>query len=389
MIKRILRFALLTALLPTAGCWDRTEVNDLALDMGTLFDLTEKGDLKATIQIALPRQAGMMNGGGQNKKFFVLSETGKNHIELQQLLQDHLSRRLFTSHRSVIFISERLARKGLEDFLDAFTHDPHNRLRTFIIVVQDPHPDRIVQIRYPFEEAPTEGVREAEILGDQLATTMRDFFISASSEGLSPVTAAIRSDASSEKNAEAETFRLSGSAVFKGLKLAGFLNEKETNGLLWISGKMKHSRISAPLPKGKGIVGMILVSAERHIDSEVRGQKVKFNIRLTGNGDLFENNSPLDITGKRNLQLAQHALEDEVERQVRNCLNKLQKQYRSDVAGFSSVLYQNHPHQWRRIKEQWDDLFPEADIAVSVKLNLRHSGVTGQPLQLKEKEIEK
>src|SRR4051812_43165050 len=124
MIRPIMCIVLLASVLLTTGCWDRTEINDLAFDMGTAFDLTEKGELQASIQIALPQQAGMTGGNNQKDKFFVLTASGKNHIELQKRLQKKLSRQLFTSHRSVIFISERLARRGLDDVLDIFTHDP-------------------------------------------------------------------------------------------------------------------------------------------------------------------------------------------------------------------------------------------------------------------------
>ncbi|MBB3131361.1 spore germination protein KC [Paenibacillus rhizosphaerae] len=386
MIRPILCIVLLAAVLLTTGCWDRTEINDLAFDMGTAFDLTEKGELQASIQIALPQQAGMTGGNNQKDKFFVLTASGKNHIELQKQLQKKLSRQLFTSHRGVIFISERLARRGLDDVLDVFTHDPHNRLRTYIMVVKDQDAKNIVQVRYPFEEGPSEAVRAAESMGGQLSVTLRDFFIAASSEGASPVTAVIQPEIP-DGNIEREMFRFTGAAVFKGLKLAGFLNEKETDGLLWLTGRMGHSRITAALPEGYGNVGMVLIGAQRKITFIGGGSKVKFNVRLTGEGDLFENNTSLDVSKMQNLRIAQKALEREVEKQVRDCLFKIQKQYQSDVAGFGGVLYRSQPRKWKQIKNKWDKVFPEAEITVTVKLNLRDTGVAGPPLQLKKREI--
>ncbi|WP_274649466.1 Ger(x)C family spore germination protein [Paenibacillus humicola] len=388
MARPFLCMILIAALVLTTGCWDRTEVNDLAIVMGTALDVTKKGEVKGTVQIALPQQAGTSDGSGRKEKFFVLSAAGQNNMEAIQRLQNKLSRRLFTSHRSVIFISERLARRGLGDILDIFTHDPHNRLRTFIMVVRGGDPEKIVEVQYPFEEAPTEAVKEMEILGDHLSVTLRDFFIASSSEGGNPVAAAITPEISSGKSKK-DLFRFSGAAVFKELKLAGFLNEKETDGLLWITGRKKQGRIVAALPKGYGSIGMVLVTASSKITSEVNGDKVKFHIRLRGNGDLLENNSPLDITRMPNLKMAEKALEDTVAKQAKECLYKIQKEYKSDVAGFGGVLFRNHPRKWKQIQKKWDKLFPEAEISVSVKLNLRETGVSGPPLQLKEKEIVK
>ena len=51
-------------------------------------------------------------------KFFLISAVGKNTMDLEQKLQQKMSRTLFFSHRSVILIGESLARHGINDILD-------------------------------------------------------------------------------------------------------------------------------------------------------------------------------------------------------------------------------------------------------------------------------
>ncbi|UUZ85859.1 hypothetical protein LJK88_21800 [Paenibacillus sp. P26] len=104
---------------------------------------------------------------------------------------EKMSRTLFFSHRSIILIGESLARRGINDVLDAFSRNPRNRLKTYILVVKGNAGD-ILQVRYPYELVPAEGLKEMQIMqGEGVATTLRDFFIESASEGISPSVGAI------------------------------------------------------------------------------------------------------------------------------------------------------------------------------------------------------
>ena len=141
---------------------------------------------------------------------------------------------LFTAHRSVVFVGERLARHGIKDILDIYTHDPRNRLRTYLMVVKGGDGRDILKAKYPFEQVPIEAVKEMEGLGSEVEVTMRDFFIASSSVGISPVTGVIELE-KSEKEMKASSnnkFKLAGAAIFKNFKLAGLF---ERCRIRWIS----------------------------------------------------------------------------------------------------------------------------------------------------------
>ncbi|MBW7453128.1 Ger(x)C family spore germination protein [Paenibacillus sepulcri] len=393
-MKAFLYIGLLFTVFLTSGCWDRTEINDLAFISGTAFDLTDDGEYLLSVQIAIPSSglggAGS-EGGGQQEKFFVLSAAGKNADDAFHKIQKKSSRRLFTAHRSVIFIGESLGRHGINDILDVFNHDPRQRLRTYIMMVKGGEGREILEAKYPFEQVPVEAVKEMESLETELAVTLRDFFIAASSEGISPVMGVIEAKDYSEgtKKSKNDLFKLSGSAILKDLKVVGFLDENETNGFIWVTNQMKNGRINAYLPEGGGMVGMLLSHAERRIAFDINGDKIKMKIQLQGEGSLVENNTPLDISRPKNLQLVQQVLEAAVEKQVRDVLFKVQGRYKVDSVGFGQEIYRNKPRQWKSLKEQWDKKFPQVDVSIAAKLSLNGAGMGGPPLQLNEKEIKK
>lgn len=388
-MKPFLYIGLLFTILTTSGCWDRTEINDLAFIAGTAFDLTDNGEYLLSHQIVIPAsaQGGPGSGGSQNEKFFVISAVGKNINEAFFRLQKKSSRRLFTAHRVVIFIGESLSKHGIQDILDVYTHESKQRLKTYIMVVKGAEGRRLLQVKYPFEQAPSEAIKEMEALSSELAVTLRDFFLASSSDGISPILGVIMPEGLSEGVKENNIFKLAGTAIFKDFKLVGYLNENETNGFLWVTGRMKNGRISVKLTEGDGTVGMALDKANRKITSEISGDKIKFKIQLEGEGAIWENNTPLDISLPENLRFIQKALEKTVEKQVMDTLSKVQKRYKVDSVGFGQEIYRNKPKQWKALKEQWDHKFPEVDVSVAVKLNIIGSGMAGPPLHLKEKEI--
>ncbi|MFF2093970.1 Ger(x)C family spore germination protein [Paenibacillus sp. NPDC058174] len=368
------------------GCWDRTEINDLAFVTATAMDLSDDGNILCSLQVAIPSSTeGGNRGGVKDNQFFIISAEGKDGNEIHRKLQKKSSRILFFSHRSVIFISEHLARHGIDDVLDIFTHDPKYRLKTYIMIVKGGEGRDILKMKYPFKQVSIEAVKEMEISGQDLAVTLRDFYMTYASEGVHPVIGAIEPDMYS-KDTDKEIYNFAGAGVFKDFKLLGLLNEKETLGLLWVTNQLKAGRITAKLPHG-GEVGLVLNHADRKIITKNSNDFVHFKILLEGQGSLAENTSSLDINEPGNLNVIKSALESAAKKQVQDFLIKIQKKYQVDSVGFGQELYKNNPKKWAVLKNQWDSRFPEADISVEVNLTIKGAGMIHSSFDMKNKEM--
>ena len=123
-----------------------------------------------------------------------------------------------------------------------------------------------------------------------------------------------------------------------------------------------------------------------HYLEDQRGQNQNQAAGLQGQGSFVENNTRLDIGRPNNLELVEKALEKSVEREVREVVTKLQKQYKVDNVGFGQAIYRSKPKQWKALKSQWDSRFPDVDVAIAVKIDLDGAGMAGPPLQLNPKE---
>ncbi|WP_246061693.1 hypothetical protein [Paenibacillus oralis] len=102
--------AFLPLLLCLGGCWDRTELNDLALITALAFDQAENNQVRATVQFILPQNqagGGTMGGGaagaGAAKRTSVRSEMGRDISDALSKLQREIPRRMFWGSAKCLF----------------------------------------------------------------------------------------------------------------------------------------------------------------------------------------------------------------------------------------------------------------------------------------------
>ncbi|MBW5449122.1 Ger(x)C family spore germination protein [Cohnella sp. CFH 77786] len=394
-MKRWVRTVMLSiALVMACGCWDRREVNDIGLVMGTGLDLTEDGKIMMTLQVAVPSPSSQSAGGTSKEtdNFFLISESGKSVLDIDQKIQQKMSRKLVFSHRSVILVGESLARRGMNDFLDIFSRNPRNRLRTYLFVVKGKTAGEMLQVRYPYEMVPAEALKEMELLpGAGMKSTLRDFLIASAGEGENPAVGVLEGTEMfrSSLKGKDKQFRLTGTAVFKRTALVGFLNNRETQQYLWFKNNKNSDNIVADLPGGMGNVGLIFRSGNVKIDVVPLRDDFRFHVHVTGKGDLMENNSRLDVTQLHNETMVKKALEDQVKEEMEAFLRKLQHELKTDILGFGGLVASQYPKKWRAVGKDWDRYFENAEISVSVKLSIKNTGALGPSLQWKEKEIVK
>ncbi|WP_258171223.1 Ger(x)C family spore germination protein [Paenibacillus sp. R14(2021)] len=365
-------------------------MNDLAFVMGTALDLTDNGKILCSLQVAIPAATGSGSatggGSGNHEKFYVIYAEGKNGNEIHRLLQKKSSRTLTYSHRSVVYISERLARHGINNAMDIFTHDPRNRLKTYMMVVKGTEAKKILEINYPLKQVPIETVKVFDGSGDDLAVTLRDFYITHLSEGIQPVLGVIEPDIHGKSS---QLFRFTGAGVFKGLKLAGLLDEQETLAMMWVMNKLKFGRITTDLPHGEGEIGMMLMHTRSKITTQAGHDGVKFKVRLFGEGSLVESNTPLTVTKPADLKRMKKALEDSVRKEVQDLILKTQTKLRADSMGFGHEMYKYAPVKWAGLSDQWDTQFPRANISVDVSLRLHGAGMVSSSIEFRDKEMDK
>ncbi|WP_164545554.1 Ger(x)C family spore germination protein [Paenibacillus albus] len=367
------------------GCWDREELSDRVFDLAASADLQQDGTILTSAQFFIPSRANTTGGASAEKPFFIESGSGHSYFESIQMMRQKLSRIVTRGHRRNFYIGEDLAKKGVYDMMDAFTRDPGNRIRMDIWVAKGNRGSEVLEVPYPLEKIPSvASVKIHRAVGGSTGTSYLSFLLDSSDEGSCPTLPAVDivPGASSQR-----TIRFYGRALFnRDYQLVGYLNFIEASYRLWILNGLKYLDLAERFPdKGGGIVGVHLTQFGSKVTSSISGaNKVKIQIVLTGGGQIGENETKLDLSKREDLQLVQDRFNAKTSKYVEDMIKKVQKQYGTDVLGFSSTLNRQHPHAWEQIKGQWETIFPNVEVTVSVHLKLKHIGLVG-PALIREK----
>lgn len=388
-----IRFFLLWVLLilTLTGCWSSNEIETLGLSPAVALDVGEESPLEKelkekgggypkkdlftlTYQYIPPQKAGSgkKTGGSEQKAYRNISETGDALHQQTREIPLRSDRILFGQHLKVIVIGEELARTyRLDQLLDYFLRENEIRLSCLVLISKG----RASEMLETMEKGEIPAFRLLGIVDNDSRTTrlLRPMSL-AKLIGKIPSGSSFLLQNVVSANGEV---KFAGAAVIKGKskKLSGFLNETELEGLTWLTGKGKGGVLKSFDQKTGQLIMYEIESMKSKITPRVNGEKISFDVKIESEGSLSENWANLGKpTENTFLKREEETVQKEVKQLVNNVIEKMQKEYRVDVAGFGTRLRIEYPKVWERVKKDWDERFSEIPINYDVKITITDYG---------------
>lgn len=393
-MKKIIAVLLALNLVFLSGCWDERELNELGLVMAVGVDKPAGGDnFVVTAQIAKPSSAsgqGGKSGGGAEQAVWVGSAEGKTIFEAVRNLAKFSSRRIMWAHNNIIIIGESLAEDDITPVIDFFTGNHELRMKTWIAVS---HGEAAPYISAPtgIENIPgislAELFRYSELPSESVATDMVQLFSDFKSESRQPLVSAVNMKKEKESEANAnQQIELEGAAVFKKSKLVGWTSPEETRGLAWIRNEMNNSIIVVSgVVNGKGNASVELDDTKVKMHAVVNGEIPSIVIDVKTKGDITEIDVPTDESMAQLKAEVEKQAVHVIKREIKLALDKVQKEYKSDVLGFGRVVHIANKNQWyNRIKDNWNEIYPEVPVNVSVSVDIQSASLMQKPLDIEK-----
>ncbi|MFC4770297.1 Ger(x)C family spore germination protein [Effusibacillus consociatus] len=378
--------ALLTVSLLT-GCWDRVEIEQRGFVMAIGIDMIPKQEeeqkisLALTYQIAVPAKiqtgaGGREGGGGEQggKPYVNMTTEGDTLFETVRIMATRSSRSLFFEHVKLVLIGEEVARSGyLNRVIDFLLRDHEMRRRMKVIVVKGearkaldvmPKQERMTS---EYLESLTENTKKTARMPSELA--IGDL----SEKIISKTSFVVQRVAFNEKE-----LKMAGGAVIHGHnnKLVGWLDEEDTEALMWITGDLKGGITETVLPSGERVVYEIR-TANTKIEPKVEKGKFYFHIQVESEGSLGESWENRDTLDKKFISEVEKAVEKDIQQSITDVIKKLQTELKADVAGLGSTLARKEPKVWEKVKNDWDhgkNYFRDAKVDVDVQVVIRFPG---------------
>jgi spore germination protein KC len=374
------------------GCWDRKELSQLGIVAALAIDKDpDTGEFIFTSQLLKPA-AESTQAPSPDKPFLLVSTTGQTIFEAIRKTNQVVDRRGFYAHNKVIIISEELAEEGLLQILDSFQRGKEIRGYVWICIAKNIKASEVLEL-----EMKDMGVSRipANYLNSLLENTtdhlnsisinMLNYYKDVLGEGIDPVVGVLLIK-DKENLSQGKTVKLSGGAVFKKDKLVGFLNEKETRGFRWVTGDIDTGAISLPsLLKKDKYVTVEVKKMDNQIIPVVEGDQISFNIEVTEEGLLTEQQATGKFEDSKQLLDFLHSIEEEneklVEEEINEVVLKAQKEFQSDIFGFGKALQKEYPETWNKVKGNWSERFAEVPYNIKVRVNITSSGLMKGPFK--------
>ncbi|MDD9271216.1 Ger(x)C family spore germination protein [Paenibacillus sp. GCM10023248] len=365
------------------GCWDRTEVNDLALVTGAAIDNYDDKLIEVTIQIFVPRSSNAGGGmeisskGGGSQTSFVRSAVGVNIADALSKLQEKLPRKIFWGHTEIIIFGEALARGGIRDDIDYLMRAPQPRERAYVYVCKG-NARQILEMNTRLERNTSEVMREIGKSKIILSVTMADLaqMLANQSGSAALPLLEILSPKSPSNPDRSESF-VNASAVFKDDKMVGSIDDVTTRGLLWLRNEMKTAVITVTPEGVSGTVSLRLLKSKTKLEPLIENGKWQMNVWIHTEDDAIQNTTKLDlVTNPAAVKAVEAAMNRDIENRVGLALRKLQQEMKTDILDFSGEFHRAYPKEWRENKKRWDDIFPQVEVTVHSDANMLRPGLS-------------
>ncbi len=380
MKKTALSILSLLLILSLCGCWNRREIGKIAIVMGLSVDSSEEEDeIEITAQVANTRTIAAASesgggGGGEQKPYLNLSSTGDYVFPAIRSSVTKSGSDLYMAHNYVILFGQNIAEQGLGKYMDFFLRDHELRLDMHLLIARG-RGDDILDADTGFQSIPALHINDLVKTQEQLSTgmtvTVLDFMNRLAAKRGAPLIPIIEVRDENER----QVLHLNGTAVFSDDKMIGELNEQETRGYLWSSGKVKQAVIMARVQDDK--VGIEVLHSSGNITAETdESGDVTMVLHAEARGAIGSERGSGNYTTKEGSDALLVAFAGEIENEIRACLKK-SRELQVDVFGFSDTLYRYHPGLW---KDMQSEDFYNLPVRIEIRTHLDSSGRIGGPV---------
>ncbi|CAI6084227.1 Spore germination protein B3 [Paenibacillus sp. JJ-100] len=376
-----------------SGCWSSREIEDLSLYVGLGIDVgeetefekniasqggiyPEKDNVTATVQIAPGKSSSQQSeqGGSPSSGKSSYSNEQLTGDSMLQIFRQFALRRdhpLIGHHLKVIVVSKDIAKKyGLKQLLD------------FILRDNDIRPNCLVLISHQ---------RAVDVLTSKDPTRIPAFYLTGITNNsyisnkiiepvsLSKLDAQMQSGSSfllqnvlSYKGED----KFSGGSIFaaKTTKFVGELSQTDLEALSWIKPKERSGVIKTYSKEGFTVTYEIKNKRTKIIPKVVGGD-ISFHVKAESEGWLMEDwRAPEREEKGAYLKELEAEFAKLAKQQIEQMLYKLQHIYKVDVADFRDSLRIHYPKTWKKVKDNWDEVFATVTITYEIKTTITNPG---------------
>ncbi len=391
MAKRLIASLCAVLLLVLGGCIPSTELNERAIVQAIGVDRVE-GGYRVTLQIFSPNGNGQEGVDISEQNAKIISADGKTISEAIHIATLKQGKQIFYGHNRLLIIGRQAAEEGITEILPFFNGGYQAR-PNIDVMLADSTAEDILSANIQQGILPAESLQNmidnytqnGSVLKTRLIDMVEAYYDGSDSIALPliKVTEKMDGNGASEKKEESveksHVVMLDGTAVLTDGKLAGYLNENETRGLVWILDKLEKTLLVFPYKNEK-------LRQSDEISFEIYQSNTKTKVRIeAGKPVVSITIHALGRINEVNLSNQFSLYEgdaDRIEKQAGEAIQlecesafKRAAEYRADIFEFGSRILQADQRYWQTVKDKWPAQIAETQLEFDIKVDIDRLGL--------------
>ncbi len=377
-IKAICLSMLVLSMLFLTGCWNYREVDTLGIVAGVAIDKGEQG-LKYHVTFEVLD----LSGGSKSPAKPKLIETeGDTVFDAVRNAIKSSEKKLFFSDCKVVILSSDLAAEGIQPVLDWFARDTEPRLTLNLMVSNEKTAEAILDKENSGEDIASFKIadmidHDISFLAKSPKVELYQAYNKLEGKGVSLVLPSIKID----KKKTGSFLDLSGTSVFKKDKLIGFLDNDDSKFFLFATGKVKGGLFLTKVDSADTNISLEISGSETKITPVMSNGQLSMKIDIKVKAAMGEDNTGGGKLTKDAIEVIQKSAEKQLTEGVSGIIQRVQKQYDSDIFGFGTLVYQTDPVFWQKVEPEWDKIFASLKCDVTAKVEIENTATA----KIKEK----
>ncbi len=388
-LKFLIIMLIMLAPIFLTGCWDSKEINTLLIVTGVALDISdEPGKVDITLQIGKNQQpvsggSSQSSSDGGNQTIVIKSTSGTIKNAIANINRDH-SRVVLLHHNQVLLIGSELAKQGIAPYVDFFIREQQSRLEVPVAIV-DGRADEILMAKVE-----PEGI--SGVFLEQLFESMSNVSLKARVRVLDLITRLIDGHCSAAipilslddavNDQQSKEIKVSGFGGFRKDKMVVEFSHDQFFSYIWTLGEVEMCNLDVSDQKGK--VNLEISKLESKLSPKLLSDNsVALTIDVQAKMAISELQGFKDMEPKELIDYVIKISEKELKERMEETF-ALAQQNGTDIYKIGVMINQRNPKAWKKMKNDWDNIFSKIHLNINVKNLIQGTGHIVQSLEMEE-----
>lgn len=409
MKKIFFIFIYLVLLIISFGCRDVREPQSLEIVTSILYDCNEYGQIISAKEVMNPAANTALDSSNIDSEHHIITiAKGETLPDAVSNFSSVIEKVNFGGNNKVRFFTERLVKSDkMATIFDFLTRAQLTDETPLLVVVKGDKPYDVFNSEMGLSKLVGTYIDDLSKFQHQqtsrsVFTTALDFIKDHYNPGKQPVLGMVElveteldpyNLFSGDEEIKTQMSQQSGKAIkyeglaaFKDDVMVGYLNGVDTRNYNIITNKMGVDFIS--IPNGSDFTVLVISKSKTKIDTAVLDDEVMVKLDINLIAGFIQISGDIDVTKGTELKKIEKSCNKQVKNEIDEVIKKVQNNFQSDIFGFGSYVHMQHPKEWDKLKDNWDDKFSNAKIEIKVNTSITKSGEIKKPFGMEEIPLE-